>query len=119
MALTSVTGKCLEKLVLLLISPCVPDVEDLQFANRLNTSVDDTVALTRHSIIQHLDSPNTYTRLLFQDLSSAFNTTGPMKLIIKFTDLGVRTPTCDWILEFLTSRPQVERLESRSLLRCW
>jgi len=35
----------------------------------------------------------------------------PMKLAAKLADLGVPTPTCNWILDFLTDRSQVVRME--------
>ena len=72
--------------------------------------MDDAVALARRSVLQHLDTHSTYARLLFLDYSSAFNTIRPMKLTVKLADLGVPTPTCNWILDFLIDRPQVVRL---------
>ncbi|KAJ8369551.1 hypothetical protein SKAU_G00095790 [Synaphobranchus kaupii] len=113
-ALTSVAMKCLEKLVLQSINTVVSDsVDPLQFAYRSNRSVDDAVALALHSTLEHLDKNRTYVRMLFLDYSSAFNTIRPMKLIVKLTDLGVPTPTCNWILDFLTDRPQVVRMGNK------
>lgn len=78
---------CLEKLVLQQINYSVPDtVDPFQFAYRSNRSVDDMVELTHHSILQRLDSPNTYARLLFLDYSSAFNTIRPTKVTTKLAD---------------------------------
>ncbi|KAK0144491.1 putative RNA-directed DNA polymerase from transposon X-element [Merluccius polli] len=103
--------KCLEKLVLTHINNTVPDtVDPLQFAYRPNRSVDDAVAVALHHTLQHLEGSRTYARMLFLDYSSAFNTIRPGKLIRKLTDLGVPTPTCNWILDFLTERPQVVRM---------
>ncbi len=70
----------------------------------------DAVALALHYVLQHLDTHNTYARLLFLDYSSAFNTIRPVKLTSKLVDLGVPTPTCNWISDFLTVRPQVVRI---------
>ncbi|KAJ8364789.1 hypothetical protein SKAU_G00136200 [Synaphobranchus kaupii] len=113
-ALTSVAMKCLEKLVLQSINTVVSDsVDPLQFAYCPNRSVDDAVALALHSTLEHLDKNRTYVRMLFLDYSSAFNTIRPMKLIVKLTDLGVPTPTCNWILDFLTDRPQVVRMGNK------
>jgi len=113
-ALTPVAMKCLEKLVLAHINHTVPDnVDPLQFAYRPNRSVDDAVAIALHHTLQHLESRRTYARMLFLDYSSAFNTIRPGKLIKKLTDLGVPTPTCNWILDFLTERPQVVRMGGR------
>ncbi|XP_029106248.1 uncharacterized protein LOC114910215 [Scleropages formosus] len=66
-----------------------------------------------HHTLQHLDCSRTYVRMLFLDYSSDFNTIRPGKLITKLTDLGVQTTTCNWILDFLTDRPQVVRMGRR------
>lgn len=110
-ALTPVTMKCLEKLVLHSINSMVPEtVDPLQFAYRPNRSVDDALALALYSILKHLDTSNTYARLLFLDYSSVFHTIRPMKLTGKLADLGVPTPTRNWILDFLIDTPQVVRM---------
>ncbi|XDV41036.1 hypothetical protein PO909_009977 [Leuciscus waleckii] len=110
-ALTSVPMKCLEKLVLRHINSVVPDtVDPLQFAYRPNRSVDDAVAMTLHFTLQHLDRTGTYVRMLFLDYSSAFNTIRPGKLIVKLADLGVPSTTCNWVLDFLSDRPQKVRM---------
>ncbi|KAI5096431.1 gastrula zinc finger protein XlCGF28.1-like [Silurus meridionalis] len=41
--------------------------------------------------------------------SSAFNTIIPTKLIAKLLDLGINTSTCNWVMDFLTKRPQQVR----------
>ena len=46
----------------------------------------------------------------FIDYSSAFNTKVPTKLITKLRTLGLNTSLCNWILDFLTVRPQVARI---------
>jgi hypothetical protein len=46
----------------------------------------------------------------FIDYSSAFNTIVPSKLINKLKTLGLNTSLCNWILDFLTGRPQVVRV---------
>lgn len=53
-------------------------------------------------------------RLLFIDYSLAFNTIIPSKLITKLRDLGLNTSLCRWILDFLTSTPQVVRVGSHA-----
>ncbi|KAI3369171.1 hypothetical protein L3Q82_026130 [Scortum barcoo] len=60
----------------------------------------------------HLDQRDTYVRMLFIDYSSAFNTIVPSKLVTKLRDLGLNSALCDWILNFLTSRPQAVRMGS-------
>ncbi|KAI9999642.1 hypothetical protein NQD34_018320 [Periophthalmus magnuspinnatus] len=57
-ALTSVLMKSFERLVLHhLKSFTSPLLDPLQFAYRANRSVDDTINLALHFILQHLDSP--------------------------------------------------------------
>ena len=51
-----------------------------------------------------------YVRMLFIDYSSAFNTIVPSKLINKLRSLGRNTSRCNWILDFLTGRPQEVRV---------
>ena len=48
--------------------------------------------------------------MLFIDYSSAFNTIVPSKLVTKLRTLGLNTSLCNWILDFLTGRPQVVRV---------
>ena len=54
----------------------------------------------------HLENKNSHIRILFVDFSSAFNTISPMNLTGKRITLGFTTALCNWILDFLTSRPQ-------------
>ncbi len=63
-----------------------------------------------HFILQHLDRPGTYVRLLFVDFSSTFNTIIPSLLQPKLTQLSVPTSICQWITSFLTDRQQLVRL---------
>jgi hypothetical protein len=48
--------------------------------------------------------------MLFIDYSSVFNTIVPSKLITKLRILGLNTSLGNWILNFLTGRPQVVRV---------
>ncbi|XP_037390648.1 adenosine receptor A1-like [Pygocentrus nattereri] len=61
-----------------------------QFVYRANRSV-DVVNMALHFMLQHLNSPGTYIRVLFVDFSSVFNTTAPELLQIK---LSVPDPIC-------------------------
>ncbi len=63
-----------------------------------------------HYILQHLDKPGNYARILFVDFSSAFNTIMPDLLSDKLTQLSVPTSICQWIASFLTDRQQLVRL---------
>ena len=48
--------------------------------------------------------------MLFIDFSSAFNTIIPQQLTRKLSLLGLNTSLCNWILDFLTGRPQTVRI---------
>ncbi len=50
-------------------------------------------------------------RMLFIDFSSAFNTIIPQQLINKLNLLGLNNSLCNWILDFLTGRPQSVRVD--------
>ncbi len=63
-----------------------------------------------HNILQHLDKPGNYTRILFVDFSLAFNTIMPYLLSDKLTQLSVPTSICQWTPSFLTDRQQLVRL---------
>ena len=85
-------------------------LDQFQFAYRNNRSVDDAVVIGLFHVLKHLDSPNTYARILFVDFSSAFNTIIPSKLFDKIQSLGVPQSMCLWILDFLLNRPQVVKI---------
>ncbi|KAL0202579.1 hypothetical protein M9458_000597, partial [Cirrhinus mrigala] len=110
-ALTSVVMKSFERLVLAYLKDITgPLLDPLQFAYRANRSVDDAVNMGLHYILQHLDKPGTYARILFVDFSSAFNTIIPGILQIKLSQLSAPTSICQWITSFLTDRQQLVRL---------
>uniref|UniRef100_A0A3B3BP10 Reverse transcriptase domain-containing protein n=1 Tax=Oryzias melastigma TaxID=30732 RepID=A0A3B3BP10_ORYME len=113
-ALTPIITKCFERLVLTHLKSCLPPTLDPhQFAYRQNRSTEDAVSIALHSVLSHLDNRNTYARMLFLDFSSAFNTVIPSQLMAKLTDLGIGSLMCNWLLDFLTSRPQHVRLDNR------
>ncbi len=87
-----------------------PLLDPLQFAYRANRSVDDAVNIELNYILQHLDKPGNYARILFVDFSSVFNTIMPDLLSDKLTQLSVPTSICPLILNFLTDRQQLVRL---------
>ncbi len=94
-ALTSTVMKVFERLLKNHICSSSPvTLDPLQFAYRLNRSTDDTISQVLHSSLTHIDSKNgNHDRLLFTDYSSAFNTIVPIKLAVKFTDLGLNSET--------------------------
>ncbi len=60
--------------------------------------------------LTHLEYNNTYIRMLFVDFTSVFNIISCMNLIGKLITLGLSTTLCNWILDFLTHRPQRIRI---------
>ncbi len=64
----------------------------------------------KHAHISHLDSKNTYVRMLFVYYSSTFNTIVPARLVMKLQTLGLNKSLCSWILDFLSGRRQVVRM---------
>ncbi|KAK3547774.1 hypothetical protein QTP86_029917 [Hemibagrus guttatus] len=105
--LTSVVMKSFERLVLSYLKDITdPLLDPLQFAYKANRSVDDAVNMALHFILQHLDSPASYARILFVDFSSAFNTIVPALLRDKLFQLNVPDSMCSWITDFLTDRRQ-------------
>ncbi|KAK1787328.1 hypothetical protein P4O66_002830 [Electrophorus voltai] len=104
---TSIIMKCFERLVMRHIKTQLPpSLDALQFVYRSNRSTDDAISITLHLALTHLDKKGTYVRMLFIDFSSAFNTIVPQHLIGKLILLGLNTSLCNWILDFLTGRPQ-------------
>ncbi|KAI4902937.1 hypothetical protein NFI96_005134 [Prochilodus magdalenae] len=87
---TPIVMKCFEKLILSHIKRSLPSTLDPhQFAYRTNRSTDDAVSLAIHTALNHLDSTNSYVRMLFIDFSSALNTIIPSRLIHKLSALGI------------------------------
>ncbi len=114
-ALTPILMKCFEQLVMQHIKSVLPpSLDPFQFAYRSNRSTDDAIATVLHPALTHLDKKDTYVRLLFIDFSSAFNTIIPQQLIHKLIQLGLNTSLCNWLLDFLTGRPQAVRVGSNT-----
>jgi hypothetical protein len=108
--------KCFERLVMAHINTINPETLDpLQFVYRPNRSTDDAISIALHTTLSHMDKRNTYVRILFIDYSSAFNTIVPSKLTTKLRTLALNTSLCNWILDFLTGRPQVVRVGNTSV----
>ncbi len=114
-ALTPILMKCFERLVMQHIKSVLPpSLDPFQFVYRSNRSTDDVIATALHPALTHLDKTDTYVRLLFIDFSSAFNTIIPQQLIHKLVQLGLNTSLCNWLLDFLTGRPQAVRVGSNT-----
>ena len=104
--------KCFENIVLNFIESFLPKGFDtFQFAYKKNRSVEDALAINYHEVLNHLETKNTYARILFIDYSSAFNTIIPQKLYEKLIlKLNFPIYIANWILDFLLNRPQVVKI---------
>ena len=112
-ALTSVAMKTFEKIVLSHLKAATDHhLDPLQFAYRAGRSVDDAVSLLIRTLLQHIDRPKTYARILFIDFSSAFNTIIPDKLHSKLRNLQINSHLCTWLIDFLTDRKQSVRIDN-------
>ncbi len=101
-ALTPILMKCFEWLVMHHIKSVLPPYLDpFQFAYRSNRSTNDAIATALHPALTHLDK-------------KAFNTIIPQQLIHKLVQLGLNTSLCNWLLDFLTGRPQAVRVGSNT-----
>ena len=107
--------KCFERVVLAHIQSSIPDTLDpLQYAYRPNRSTSDAITAVLHCSLSHLENKDSYIMMLFVDYSSAFNTVIPHKLTHKLSTLGLHPTLCDWLLDFLTGRPQSVRIGNRT-----
>ncbi|KAI4902020.1 hypothetical protein NFI96_031466, partial [Prochilodus magdalenae] len=103
--------KCFERLVKDHITSTLPSTFYLlQFAYRPNRSTDDAISSSLHLSLTHLENKNSYVRMLFIDFSSVFNTVIPQHLVGELGPLGIDTPLCNWLLDFLMDRPQRVRV---------
>ncbi|KAI4889402.1 hypothetical protein NFI96_034096, partial [Prochilodus magdalenae] len=73
-------------------------------------STDDSISTILHLALSRLDNKDTYIKKLFIDFSSAFNTIIPQQLIGKLSLLRLNTSLCNWVLDYLTERPQLVRI---------
>ncbi|KAK3528503.1 hypothetical protein QTP70_000581 [Hemibagrus guttatus] len=109
-ALTPIIMKCFERLVMRQIKYLLPpSLDPMQFAYHPNRFTDNAFSTTLHLSLTHLDNKDTYVRMLFIYLSSAFNMIISQHLTEKLSLLGLNTSLCNWILDFLTGRPQSVR----------
>ncbi|XP_034044636.1 sodium-independent sulfate anion transporter-like [Thalassophryne amazonica] len=91
------------------------NLDPSQFAYRAKRSTEDAIYSALHPALTHLDKKDSYVRMLFIDFSSAFNTITPQQLICKLDKLGLSTSLCNWLLDFLTQRPQAVRVGNNSV----
>jgi hypothetical protein len=84
----------------------------MQFAYSHNRSTECAINMVVHSVLQHLEGPKTYARILFLDFSSAFNTIQPHLLMQKLMAMDVNPLIIRWLCSFLTDRPQQVMIRS-------
>ncbi|KAJ0002713.1 hypothetical protein NQD34_007862 [Periophthalmus magnuspinnatus] len=112
-ALTSHLMKTLERLVFGHLRSTVSSAMDpLQLAYRPGIRVEDAVIYLLQRSLSHLENPGSTVRILFFDFSSAFNTIQPLLLRDKLETAGVDCDLADWILDYLTNRPQFVRAKN-------
>ncbi len=87
-------------------------VDSHQYAYKKKRSTDDAISSVVHTALTHLECRNSNVRLLFLDFSSAFNTIIPQTLVQKLSSLGLRPTMGNWVLDFLTNRPQTVRIHN-------
>lgn len=110
LALTDVLMKCLEYIVKEYLRRYMSAMKDtLQFAYVHGKCVDDAVITLLDTLCSHLERPRSYSRILFIDFSSAFNTIQPHVLLRKLLHLNVNGTIIRWIHSYLTARPQFVR----------
>uniref|UniRef100_A0AAR2JX07 Reverse transcriptase domain-containing protein n=1 Tax=Pygocentrus nattereri TaxID=42514 RepID=A0AAR2JX07_PYGNA len=114
-ALTPIVTKCFERLVQTHIKATINvTVDPHQYAYRRNRSTEDAISSVVHTALTHLEQKDSYVRMLFVDFTSAFNTMTPQTLITKLSSLGLSSSMCNWVLDFLTNRPQSVRIHNIS-----
>lgn len=84
--------------------------DPLQFAYKRGRGTDDATSILTHLLLEHMDRPGNYARILFVDYSSAFNTMLRSVLIRKLQELGVSNSLCGWIASYLQGRTQRTRV---------
>ncbi len=75
-----------------------------QYAYRAHRSTKDAITTALHIALTRLDQQGMYVRVLFIDYSSAFSTSVPSRLVTKLFGLGLNSPLCMWMKDFLSNR---------------
>ncbi len=115
-ALTSIIMTCLKLLLLHTILPIVnQQLDPLQFAYGNKRGTEDTVACLLHLLLQHLDPPGTFARILFVDFSSAFSTIKRYLMMGKLHQLSTPPHLIHLLHNFLSDRWQAVQLGTTSL----
>ena len=83
-----------------------------QFAYNRGRGTDDALNSTTHLILKHLEDPLAYTRLMFMDFSSAFNSILPQTLLGSLKQMDVNPYMIKWYCDFLIERQQKVKVNS-------
>ena len=106
-ALTSILGKCFERVISKQITMSVSNsLDHLQFAYKSQRGTDDATVSLFNTLAKHLQFPNHYARVLFIDFSSAFNSMQIHTLLQRLIDIGVNGGIIHLVRDFLSDRPQ-------------
>ena len=124
-ALTAIPMKCLEKIIKSKLLSQVRDYQDpFQFAYTCNRGVEDPTACVINDILEFLDKPSTksdsrFVKILFIDISSAFNSIQPYRLLEKLVKMKVHHSLIRWLHCFLTGRSQYVKLRNTNSDIMW
>ena len=111
-ALTDLLIKCFGRLFATLLIPQVrPHWDSLQVTYQQGHSVVDAVATLLQTLYSHLEKQGSYSRALYVDFSSAFNTISSLMLTRLLIEMNVNTHLIHWIVSFLTDRRQRVRFK--------
>lgn len=106
-ALTSILGKCFERVISKHITASVSNSLDyLQFAYKIMRGTDDATVSMFHTLAKHLQAPSHFARALFIDFTSAFNSMQIHTLLQRLIDIGVNGGIIHLVRDFLSDRPQ-------------
>ena len=101
-----------------------PLLEDLRnnfkqnyYAYKNNRYFDYILSILNHELLQHLETKDSYTRILFIDFREAFTTISPSILRDKMIKIGIKPQLCNWTHSFPSQR--LQRVRIGSLFSDW
>ncbi len=89
-----------------------PELDPLQFTYQSCIGMDDAIIYLMHRSYLHREDVGSAVRIMFFDLSSAFNTIRPSLLEGKLLRAGVDCHLATWIINYLSDRPLYVRLQN-------
>ena len=106
-ALTSILGKCFERVINRQITASVCNsLDHLQFAYKCQRGTDDATVSMFHTLSKHLQDPSHLARALFIDFTSSFNSMQIHILLQRLIDIGVNGGIFYLVKDFLSDCPQ-------------